>query len=60
MTPNQMGRFLLSISDTGEIRESFGNFRFEHAMTTYAIQGADNPKRVQELLITNASAGLFA
>ena len=46
------GRFLLSIDDRPETRETFGRFKIEQVTTTYSASGS-HQKRVAELLITN-------
>lgn len=52
------GRFLMSINDTPEIRETFAAFEIEPVRTSYSVQN-DGTKAVQELLISNGRAGLF-
>lgn len=46
------GRFILSINDTPEIREIFGDFPFEEVRTTYSIASAGS-QDVAELIIWN-------
>lgn len=47
------GKFLLSINDTPEIRETFARFHFLDIQTLYTIGGADKAKVAPELLIAN-------
>jgi len=47
------GRFIMSINDTREIRQTFGKFNIEKVKTTYTAGGADKKKPVTELLISN-------
>ena len=46
------GRFLLSIDDRPETRETFDRFKIEQVTTMYSASGS-HQKRVAELLITN-------
>jgi DNA adenine methylase len=46
------GRFILSINDVPEIRETFAAFAMEQADLTYTIAGGDKTQRVTELIIT--------
>lgn len=52
------GRFILSINDVPEIRETFAGFRFREVKTTYTIGKANDqrPERA-ELLISNYPLG---
>lgn len=52
------GSFLMTINDTPEVREIFAAWRVEPVATTYSVSQGDQA-RVQELIITNAPAGLF-
>lgn len=47
------GRFVLSLNDTACVREVFAAFAIESVETTYTIGGAQNAKRVSELIISN-------
>ena len=47
------GRFIMSINDVPDIRRLFGNFTIIEAPTTYQLPGANNAKKVTELVITN-------
>lgn len=47
------GRFVLSINDTPEIRETFDQFHSDQVSTVYTIAGGSNAKQVSELVITN-------
>jgi DNA adenine methylase len=47
------GRFILSINDTPEIRETFSGFNFEEVPTTYQVGGMEKAKAVTELVISN-------
>jgi len=47
------GRFILSINDAPEIRDTFRGFNIEEATTSYLVAGADDRKKVTELLIMN-------
>jgi DNA adenine methylase len=46
------GRFILSINDTPEIREIFGQFEIEEVTVTYTIQGNANTKQAAELIVS--------
>ena len=46
------GRFILSLNDDAYVRREFGAFRLQKVEATYTLNKND-PKRVQELLITN-------
>lgn len=52
------GRFILSINDVPEIRDTFAGFQFREVKTTYTI-GAANDRRPEraELLISNFALG---
>ena len=48
------GRFLMSINDVPEIRETFGGFRIEAVTTTYSIAAKRTGRsKAGELLIAN-------
>jgi hypothetical protein len=47
------GRFLLSINDCPEIRETFRAFRFEQVDTTYTVRGQGAGLAAKELLVSN-------
>lgn len=47
------GRFILSINDTPEIRETFAGFGFEEVTTTYSVGGGDKAKEAPELIFWN-------
>jgi len=47
------GKFIMSINDTKEIRQTFREFQIEQVKTTYTAGGAHRKKPVKELLITN-------
>lgn len=47
------GRFILSINDRPEIRQTFAGFNFDEVDTTYQLGGMANPKKVTELVISN-------
>jgi DNA adenine methylase len=47
------GRFLMSINDTPEIRETFGAFHLQGVKTTYSVAKADATREVGELLVSN-------
>lgn len=47
------GRFLLSINDCPEIRETFRGFRFEQVDTTYTVRGQGVGLAAKELLVSN-------
>ncbi|MBL28044.1 MAG: DNA methyltransferase [Rhodospirillaceae bacterium] len=46
------GRFILSLNDRPEVRETFGAFAMEAVETTYSVGGGERAKRVPELIIT--------
>lgn len=46
------GKFILSLNDRPEVRETFANFRVEAVRTRYTI-GTANRGEVGEVLITN-------
>ena len=48
------GRFILSLNDRAEVRETFARFRLERVQTTYTIagRGRGRANRARELLIT--------
>jgi DNA adenine methylase len=52
------GRFILSINDVPEIRETFAGFAFREVKTTYSVGGGNGvkPERA-ELLISNFALG---
>lgn len=47
------GKFIMSINDVPEIRETFKDFLIEEVRTSYTIAGADKQRKVTELLISN-------
>lgn len=47
------GTFILSINDRPEVRKTFAGFHLLPVETTYTLAGADNAKKVGELLISN-------
>lgn len=47
------GRFILSINDVPEIRETFSGFEFMEVPTRYSVGGGKSQKEVSELLISN-------
>ena len=47
------GRFILSINDTPEIRELFGDFIIEGVGVRYSVGGNDKGREFPELIITN-------
>ncbi|MEI6099456.1 MAG: DNA adenine methylase, partial [Alphaproteobacteria bacterium] len=47
------GRFILSLNDVREVRETFARFRFEEIKTTYTIGAKGAQPDRAELLITN-------
>ncbi len=47
------GRFILSLNDRPEVRETFAGFTFEEVVTTYT-SNARSMRRVGELLISNS------
>ena len=47
------GRFLLSINDRAEVRNTFAGFYLRTVLTRYTISGGKRQKRVCELLISN-------
>ena len=47
------GRFILSINDTPEIREIFGDFHLSEVGTTYSVGGGANQGKFSELIIMN-------
>ena len=47
------GKFILSLNDRAEVRKIFAGFHFMEVQTTYTMAGANNAKRVGELLISN-------
>ena len=47
------GKFIMSINDTPEIRETYKEFAIEEVTTTYSCAGASNKVRATELLIMN-------
>ena len=51
------GRFILSLNDRAEVRETFARFRLEPIQTTYTIVGQGRAKRARELLITAGRRG---
>lgn len=52
------GRFILSINDVPEIRETFAGFAFREVKTTYSVGGGSGSKPERaELLISNFSLG---
>jgi DNA adenine methylase len=46
------GRFLLSLNDLPEIRDTFARFTQEAVRTTYSIRGSHHAKQAAELLIS--------
>ena len=50
---NLQGRFILSLNDTPETRELFGDFAVREVTTVYSVKGADRRKKVNELLFMN-------
>lgn len=51
------GRFILSLNDRSEVRETFTGFRFEEVKTTYTIAGKGAQPDRAELLISNFELG---
>ncbi len=51
------GRFILSLNDRAEVRETFARFRLEPVQTTYTIVGQGRSKRARELLISGGRGG---
>lgn len=51
------GRFILSLNDRPEVRETFAAFPQEAVQTTYTVGGADQAKRVGELIISSPQKG---
>lgn len=47
------GRFILSLNDRPEVRETFGDFKIESVKTRYSISAKAPVKQVGEVLITN-------
>jgi DNA adenine methylase len=47
------GRFILSINDRPEIRNTFSGFNFDEVDTTYQLGGMAHAKKVTELVIAN-------
>jgi DNA adenine methylase len=47
------GRFLLSLNDQPEIRETFRAFQIDAVETTYTVAAGDNMRRARELIISN-------
>lgn len=47
------GRFILSLNDRPEVRETFAAFRIDEAETTYSLPGTDKARRAAELIISN-------
>lgn len=50
---NIKGRFILSINNTSEMRETFGRFQIGEVETRYTLCATGNNLRTKELLITN-------
>jgi len=50
------GRFILSLNDRPEVRETFAGFTIEGVETTYSIAGGDNAQRAGEVIISNCEA----
>ena len=48
------GRFILSLKDVPEVRETFGAFNIEPVETRYTVSGAANATRAKELIITGS------
>jgi DNA adenine methylase len=46
------GRFIMTVSDVPELRDTFGRFHLDTADVTYTAGGADNVRRLGELIIT--------
>lgn len=51
------GRFILSINDTPEIRETFAGFHVMEVPTKYSVSGGGKQKDVRELLFMNFQPG---
>ena len=51
------GRFILSLNDVQEVRETFAGFRFEEVRTTYTIGAKGAQPERAELLISNFPIG---
>ncbi|MGE4528797.1 MAG: DNA adenine methylase [Rhodospirillaceae bacterium] len=51
------GRFLMSINDTPEIRDTFAGFDLREVTTTYSVSGRGRPKAASELLIFGGTCG---
>ncbi len=47
------GRFILSLNDRAEVRETFAGFAFEEVRTRYSVSWKAGKKTVGELLISN-------
>mgnify|MGYP002382310500 CR=1 FL=1 len=47
------GRFILSLNDRPEVRETFAAFRLEGVETTYQISGGGKAMKAGELIISN-------
>ena len=47
------GKFILSLNDRSEVRNSFSRFFFSNVETTYTAKIGATGKRYRELLITN-------
>jgi DNA adenine methylase len=49
------GRFLLTLNDHPQVRETFARFRLDEVETTYSVGGGGKAKRVGELIISGGS-----
>ena len=55
------GRFILSLNDRPEVRETFEGFAFEEVTTSYSANAKSAKRRVGEVLISSGcSSGSFA
>ena len=46
------GRFLMTLNDHPEVRETFRGFEIEPVETTYTVSGGREAKRVREVVIS--------
>jgi DNA adenine methylase len=49
------GRFILSLNDIPEVRETFANFQIDAVKTTYTIAGGKGAKRAAEVIISDGA-----
>ena len=51
------GRFIVSLNDRPEVRETFAGFDIEAVETRYAFAGGDKTKKAGELIIEASNDG---